>query len=228
MQTLYAGRPCPEMLDYLLHRRSVKNLTGLGPDDAQIAMILQAAMRVPDHGKLFPWYFVVFTEGARAEAGAILRQVWQDRDPEASPAKLDLEAERFLRAPVVIAVVSKIRESKNPAWEQMLSTGAACMNLCLAANALGFATNWLSEWYSYDAAFLATLGVGDGETIGGFIYIGTPAGEIEERQRPEASALVTYWRPDSVLRKGEQYGQIGKGCRNQISRSNEFRQKKGP
>lgn len=203
MTELYAGRSCPAMLDYLLHRRSTKNLTAPGPDWDGIETILRAAARVPDHGKLAPWYFIVLAGDARAQAGELLREAWREREPDASPAKLDLEAERFLRAPVVIGVVSTIRAAKQPSWEQVMSAGAACMNLCLAANALGFATAWLTEWYSYDRVFLDALGVGSADQVAGFIYIGTPSGAVEERARPDLANLTTYWSPASTLRTGQ-------------------------
>jgi nitroreductase len=210
-QDLYAGRPCPELYNYLIRRKSVKKLGTPGPDKEQIGQILQAAARVPDHGKLFPWYFIVFEGEARQAIGPLLEKAWLVEEPEASPAKLELEGERFLKAPVVIAVVSKIRESKNAAWEQILSAGAACMNLTLAANALGFATNWLTEWYCYSETFCRSLGLGDNENIAGFIHIGTAESVPEERARPDLDKIVTWWSPGAGLQKGDDYGQAGKG-----------------
>jgi nitroreductase len=211
MTTLYTGRPDPAVLDYLLRRRSTKKLTGPGPDDRQIEQILTAATRVPDHGKMFPWHFIVFKGDARRQIGELLKKAWLVEEPDASPAKLDLEAERFMRAPLVIGVISIIREGKNPAWEQILSSGAACMNLSLAANALGFATAWLTEWYSYSPIFREGLGLGAAENIAGFIHIGTPAEQPEERDRPDLARIVTEWKPGISLSKGDGYGQPGKG-----------------
>lgn len=203
----------PDMLDCLLRRRSVplKDLTGPGPDAAQIETILRAAMRVPDHGRLFPWHFVVFTGDARMQAGDLLRQAWLAQEPDASPDKLDLEAARLMRAPTVIAVVSRIREGKPPMWEQILSAGAACHSLCLAANALGFGTNWLTEWFSYSPAFKAALGLDGRDNIAGFVYIGTPATPPEERERPDPAQITTFWSPDAMLNKGKAYGRAGMG-----------------
>ncbi len=203
MSELYAGKPDPAVYDYLTRRRSAKKLAAPGPDDGQVQMILQAAARVPDHGKLFPWYFLVFKGDARRGAGDILKRAWLAREPDASPAKLELEGERFLNAPVVIGVVSTIRESKIPAWEQILSAGAACMTLCLAANALGFASNWLTGWYSYDEAVKKELGLGDHENIAGFIHLGTAAEQPEERERADLSSFVTNWEPGIALRTGK-------------------------
>lgn len=205
--------PSPDTLDYLLRRRSVplKELAGPGPDPAQIGTILRAASRVPDHGRLFPWHFIVFTGDARMQAGELLRRAWLIEEPDASPAKLDLEAERFLRAPTVIAVISRIREGKHPAWEQILSAGAACHSLCLAANALGFGANWLTEWYSYSAAFREALGLDGRDNVAGFIYIGTPLQTPAERDRPDTGAITTFWAPGTTLNKGESYGHPGTG-----------------
>lgn len=211
---LYCGHPEPALATYLLRRRScpLKNMTGPGPDAAQVEMILRAAARVPDHGKMAPWHFIVFAGDARAQAGALLAAAWAQENPDqAEPAKQELEAARFTRAPLVIAVVSRMREGKNPFWEQILSAGAACQNLCLMANALGFATNWLTEWYGYSPAFKAALGLESRDHIAGFIYIGTAAAPPDERERPDMAALTTWWQPGATLARGDQYGLPGKG-----------------
>lgn len=184
----------PAMTDFLLRRRStkVKNLSTLGPDAAQMAVILKAAARVPDHGKLAPWRFIVMTGEARARTGEMLRAAFLTEEPDAAPAKLDLESERFLRAPVVVAVVSSIKEGKTPEWEQILSAGAACFNLCLAANSMGFASTWLTEWYAYNPAFAKAMGLEGKERFAGFIYLGTATENPEERERPEMERVVQY------------------------------------
>jgi nitroreductase len=208
-----AAEPSAEMLDYLQHRRSVsmKLMGEPGPDRQQIETILKAAMRVPDHGKLFPWHFIVFTGDARKQAGELLKKAWLAEEPGAQPAKLDLESGRFLRAPVVIAVVSRMREGKHPLWEQILSAGAAAQNLCLAANALGFGTCWVTEWYAYNETFRQELGLDDRDNIAGFVYIGTPTQLPEERDRPDPAKITTFWEPGAPLNKGEGYGQAGMG-----------------
>lgn len=168
--------PLPAMIDFLQRRRSSKisNIGEPGPAADQLQVILRSAARVPDHGKLVPWRFIVFAQDARAKAGALLRDAWRHEDPDATEAKLDLEAERFLRAPLVIAVVSSIKEGKSPEWEQVLSAGAACYNLCLAANGLGFASTWITEWYAYNPVFQKAMGLDpEKEKFAGFIYLGT-------------------------------------------------------
>ncbi|HPQ51347.1 MAG TPA: nitroreductase family protein, partial [Alphaproteobacteria bacterium] len=133
-------------------------------------------------------------------------------NPDTVPAKLDLEAERFLRAPLVIAVVSRIREGKHPQWEQFLSSGAACYNLCLAANAMGYGSNWLTEWYSYSPIFKKLMGLDQQDHFAGFIYIGTTTEQNEERERPDLKKIVTYWSKDTIsLNKGEGYGILKAG-----------------
>ncbi len=193
MTKLYAGKPDPAVYDYLMRRRSAKKLATPGPDDSQIERILTAAARVPDHGKLAPWRFIVLKGDARQEAGEILKKAWILREPDATPARLALEAERFTKSPVVIGVVSVIREGKIPEWEQILSAGASCMNLCLAANALGFASNWLTGWPAYDETVRRELGLSQNERIAGFIHLGTAAEQPEERDRPDITSMTTYW-----------------------------------
>lgn len=193
LKNVTSARKLPNMLEFLLHRRSskVKNLVLPGPDESQTDLILKAAARVPDHGKLAPWRFIVLAGDGRKKAGAFLKSAFLTEEPDASPAKLELEAERFCRAPVVIAVISSMKEGKTPEWEQILSAGAACFNLCLAANAQGFATCWLTEWYVYNLAFQKSMGLGDRERFAGFIYIGTPATAPEERERPDLAKIVS-------------------------------------
>lgn len=203
-----------ELSTFLKTRRSSKvaTLTAPAPTAEQLQDMLTIAARVPDHGKYHPWYFIVFEGDARAEVGQHLRTAFAAENPDAAPAKLDLEAERFLRAPLVIAVVSRIREGKNAQWEQILSAGAACYNLCLAANAAGYGSNWLTEWYAYSPTFKNLMGLDEYDHFAGFIYIGTANEQQEDRERPELSKIVTRWSNITpALNKGEGYGQVGKG-----------------
>ncbi|MDY0030038.1 MAG: nitroreductase [Pseudobdellovibrionaceae bacterium] len=201
------------VVDFLKRRRSTKvaTLQDPGPNSSQIQEILEIGTRVPDHGKYCPWYFIVLQGEARRKAGDLLRQAYKAENPDAAEAKLDLEAEKFLRAPLIIVVVSRIREGKHPQWEQILSAGAVCYNICLAANALGFGTNWLSEWYSFSPTFKLLMGVDEQDHFAGFLYIGTQSEKNEERERPDLSNLVTYWDGSSPLKTGETYGIPGSG-----------------
>lgn len=203
---IIAAQKSKELLDYLLHRRSTitKTLQEPGPSSEEITKILSAASRVPDHGKLNPWHFIVFQGENRKAIGDLLLEAYKTEDPNASEAKLELESERFLRAPTVIAVISRLRKSKHPAWEQYLSAGAACQNLCLAANALGYGTHWLTEWYSYNNKFHDLLSLDERDNIAGFIYIGTPQKAPEERDRPDLKKITTYWTSNASLNKGDE------------------------
>jgi nitroreductase len=202
-----------DTLEQLLSRRStpLKYLAAPGPSPEQIQTMLTAASRVPDHNKLAPWWFVVFEGETRAAFGEVLRKAYLLEDPEAAPAKLDLEAERFLRAPLVIAVISRIKEGKAPQWEQMLSAGAACYNLCLSANAMGFGSNWLSEWPAFNPLVREALGCDGRDNIAGFIYIGTQSEKPEERERPALGDIVNAWRDGFTPEKGDSYGKTSAG-----------------
>lgn len=176
--------------DYLATRRSVaaKLMEEPGPDSRAIRSILTLAARVPDHGKLVPWRFIVFRGNAREAAGEVLAEV-----AEATGRDCDLEEERtrFLRAPVVVAVVSRAApHPKIPEWEQVLSAGAVCLNLIHAAAAHGFRANWLTEWFAYDRTALAALGVAEDENVAGFLHIGTSDLAPADRDRPDIDALV--------------------------------------
>jgi len=184
------------VIEHLESRRSVKadNLCEPGPSEPQINTILRIAARVPDHKKLVPWRFVVIAGEERAALGERLATILARQEPDASDMRLDIERNRFLRSPVVIAVVSHtIYHPAAPEWEQILSAGAACMNLVHAAHALGFATHWLTEWYAYDESARAAVGLNPKERIAGFVHIGTPAEAPTERDRPDLDAIVSYY-----------------------------------
>jgi nitroreductase len=185
-------------LKLLAERRSVKAamLTEPGPSPEQLHQILTCAVRVPDHKRLVPWRFMLFEGEARARFGDILARTLADEEKEPpSAARLETERGRFLRAPLVIGMISRVVPSAGaPEWEQVLSCGAAGMNLCLAANALGFGTCWITEWYSYSPGVRAALGLAGNERVAGFVYVGTPRERQPERERPALSDIVSRWQ----------------------------------
>ena len=185
-------------LDLLLRRRSVKAalLAEPGPTAAELETMLTAASRVPDHKKLTPWRFLLFEGDSRRRFGEVLAAACaaEEKEPP-SPARLEIERGRFLRAPLVIAVVSRVTVNPGaPEWEQVLSCGAACMNLCLAANALGYGTCWITEWYAYSPRVQARLGLGQGERVAGFVYVGTARERLPDRDRPPLASIVSRWQ----------------------------------
>jgi nitroreductase len=186
-----------ETLDFLLQRRSAKAalLGEPGPSPAQLQTILTAAARVPDHKRLEPWRFIVFEGDARAAFGRVLLKACLAEEKETpSAARLETERTRFLRAPTVVAVISRITPTPAaPDWEQILSCGAACFNLCLAANALGFGTCWITEWYSYSPAVREGLRLAPNERMAGFVYIGTAKERQADRDRPQLDKIISRW-----------------------------------
>jgi nitroreductase len=185
--------PAPQTLDLLLSRRSgsAKTMKGPGPSSDQLRRVLAAGVRVPDHGKLTPWRFIVFEGDGRKRMGEILADcIAAERD--SSPERIEQERARFTRAPLVIGVVSRIREQiPIPVWEQELSAGAVCMSIVLAAHAMGFVANWITEWCAYHPQVLARLGLKPTERIAGFIYIGHPVEPLEDRPRPPVESITT-------------------------------------
>jgi nitroreductase len=184
----------PDAIDLLKSRRSVKpiELNGPGPTAAELATLLTVASRVPDHGKLTPWRFIVFEGEARLAAGEKIAEVFRANRPDATPDQIAFEKRRLARAPLVVAVVSRAAaHAKIPEWEQVLSAGAAATSLVFAAHALGFAASWLTEWYAYDRRVLEALGVKPEERIAGFVHIGRPASPPEDRPRPPLEEIVT-------------------------------------
>ncbi len=180
---------------YLETRRSVAAnlMTEPGPDEKTIRSILTVASRVPDHGKLAPWRFIVITGGARHRLSAQLGEIALRNDPDMPQERREQDHTRLSRAPVVIAVVSRAGEHpKIPEWEQILSAGAACTCLYMAANAHGFACNWLTDWISYDREALKLLDVGEDERLAGFLHIGTSDTVPADRPRPDIDAITTW------------------------------------
>lgn len=181
----------------LATRRSGKprDMIAPGPDGVQLRQILEAAMRVPDHGKLAPWRFVIVEAGRRAAFADLLKDAYRAEKPEAG--RLELEAmEQFAQqAPVMVAVLSTpAQNSKIPLWEQELSAGAVCMNLLLATHAAGFVGSWLTGWPAYNGQVLESLGGSPNDRIAGFLFLGSPGRDLEERPRPAYEAIVSTWK----------------------------------
>ena len=181
----------------LLHsRRSGKprDMIAPGPDDAQLRVILEAAIRVPDHGKLNPWRFVIVSSDQRDRLADVMTQAYRAEKPDAG--RLEIEAmEQFAhQAPALVVVLSApVAGSKIPRWEQELSAGAACMNLLAAVHASGFVGGWLTGWAAYSDAVRAVFGE-EGQRIAGFMFIGSPARALEERPRPAYDEVVRHWQ----------------------------------
>lgn len=184
-----------DALSLLETRRSssAKAMTGPGPSGDQLDRLLNIAVRVPDHGKLTPWRFIVFEGEARERAGRIVAERYNELHPNHGEETLDVQRKMFSRAPCVIGVVSMATTDhpKIPEWEQLMSAGAVCQNLLVAATAMGLGAQWISGWFAYDRQVLTALGLADSERIAGFIYLGTPAQLQEDRPRPEPASMTT-------------------------------------
>ena len=188
----------PQALDLLLSRRSgsAKAMKGPGPSETQIRTLIAAASRVPDHGKLMPWRFLILKGDARASLGDVLVTALMSTDPDATGERIAIEQRRFLRAPVIVIAISRVREAiPIPEWEQILSAGAACQTLCIAAHAMGFVANWITEWPAYHPVVRDALGLHAGERVAGFIYLGHPVEPLVDRPRPQYEDVAAEWTP---------------------------------
>jgi nitroreductase len=184
----------PDALELLKTRRSVKprDMTGPGPSPAQIETILTIGARVPDHGKLAPWRFIIFEGDARLRAGEVIASVFAKNNPNASSADIEVEKRRLSDAPLVIGVVSLTKpHPKVPPWEQEMSAGASAMNIVTAATALGYGACWLSGWFSFDRDVLNGFGLKTDEKLAGLIHIGKVSKPSDDRPRPVLSDIVT-------------------------------------
>ncbi len=188
-----AVKESAETLALLARRRSSKlmHLAEPAPTSAELEALIALAARVPDHGKLGPWRFVIIEGEARARAGAVLADVIKD-DEGVDDARLDFVRGTFLRAPSCVMIVSSPQPNKKvPEWEQQLSAGAVCYNLLIAAHALGYAGCWLTEWHAFDARAAKALGLSETERVAGFVYLGTPSVGATERVRADVTTRVS-------------------------------------
>lgn len=194
MTDLSAALPLPVRSDEVLARlaahrsASAQLLAAPGPSEAEIEQILHLGARTPDHGKLFPWRFVVLGPQSRADLSEALAALAETQ------GRVDKDLAvlaKLANPPLTIMVVSTpVQGHKVPVWEQQLSAGAVCMNLEHAADALGYSASWITDWYAYDPAAVALFGVQDGETIAGFIHLGTLTEPPLERPRPNMAHKV--------------------------------------
>ena len=185
------------LINFLKSRRSTtaKTMIAGHVKESDLNDILACGIRVPDHGALNPWSLTVIKDNARSRIGKeILASEYVLNYPEVTEAEIDFEKNRFLRASVVIAVLFKpVSHPKIPSWEMELSTGAVCSNILVAAQSLGYAAQWLTEWYSYNKTMISAVG-GNPETdkLAGFIYIGNKVKEPIERRRPKTENVINF------------------------------------
>ena len=185
------------IIDFLQIRRSVtaKSMTNENFNDEDLNIILNCGIRVPDHGALNPWKLTVIKNDAKLRLGNdVLAKEFKINHPEASEDEIDYERKRFCRASVVIAVLFKpVSHPKIPLWEMELSAGAVCTTLLIASQSLGYAAQWLTEWYAYNRNMIMELGGNpDTDKIAGFIYIGNKDKSPIERRRPKKENVIEY------------------------------------
>lgn len=184
-----------KLIDYLRERHStpVAQIKGPGPEEAELEEILTSAVRVPDHGKIAPWRLVVYRGEVCKSLGETFLALALTQNPDMTDAARQAELARFTRAPVVVGVISTAApHAKIPEWEQVLSSGAVCLNMLMACDARGYVANWRTEWIAYDAKAQEALGIRQGEKVAGFIHIGSSDFPTPDRPRPQLSDILTY------------------------------------
>ncbi len=192
------ARPSAETLALMARRRSASaaGLTAPGPTPEELHELIRLAARVPDHGKLFPWRFVILA----GEAKAALVHAFERLAPlQPNPAKAAAALAKLRNPPTTVAVVSKVIECNIPEWEQVLSAAAVCQNFLIAADAMGYGANWITDWYAYDQRATQAQGLEPGERVAGFIHLGTLSEPPLERVRADLDKLVTPWTPPPGL-----------------------------
>ncbi|MGC6476424.1 MAG: nitroreductase family protein [Parvibaculales bacterium] len=184
------------VISFLKTRRSVlaRNIATPAPSAEEINDLLTIGARVPDHGKLAPWRFIVFQGEANAKFDEKLSVIFQKNNPQASEDEVRVASDCLARAPLVIGVVASPKpHPKIPEWEQYLSAAAVCQNILVGAQSLGYGAQWLTQWICYDMDVAGLLGLQETEKMAGFIYIGTASEPPKERARPETETLTSYW-----------------------------------
>ena len=181
--------------DLLNSRRSVpsRQLGEPGPTDAQLRQLLEAAIRVPDHGKLTPWRMLLIRGDARRRLGECLAEIHKRHEPDVPDAVISKDRERYNFAPLIVAVIARVDPShpKVPEQEQILSAGYVAYNLLLGAQALGYGAQWLTGWAAYDRDAAALLGLAANERVIGFVHIGTVLKPAVEGPRPTLADIVS-------------------------------------
>ncbi len=190
-----------DLIDFLKSRSStpIVGLTEPAPSEDELNQILTIAARVPDHGKLNPWRFILYRGEARDKAGEYLakraEQRAAERNEDFPDNRREQELKRFSRAPLVVGIICSPRDTDRiPEWEQLLSAGSAAMQLCNAANALGYGSNWITNWYSDDEEGRRLLGLAPHERVAGFVHIGTPKAAAPDRPRPDLQSIVSDYQ----------------------------------
>ena len=186
-----------DIINFFKTRRSttVKTMIAGHVKEGDLNDILACGIRVPDHGALNPWSLTVIKDNARSRIGKeVLVPEFILNNPEATEEEIDFERNRFLRASAVIAVLFKpVSHPKIPSWEMELSTGAVCSNILFAAQSLGYAAQWLTEWYSYNKKMISAVGgKPESDKLAGFIYIGKKEKEPVERRRPKTENVINF------------------------------------
>jgi nitroreductase len=194
-EMIWHQRTSPDTIELLTTRRSLPNEYHRepGPTPGELDLLLRCATRVPDHAKLAPWRIHVVQGEARRKLGEELARIYAAKHPNAHERQLEAERNRPCRSPLLLVVSTRIESDRIPRWEQELSGGAVCQNIIIAANALGYAAQWLTDWIAYDDEVKAVLGVPPQDKFLGFLYIGTPAQAPQERPRPALADVVSYW-----------------------------------
>lgn len=186
----------PELRSALAARASTPSrlLGAPGPDRSTLEAMLELALRVPDHGRLTPWRYLLIQAEARQQLSELLVRRFLEREPAAAEAAIAKERQRFLHAPLIVTVIARTTPGhKIPVQEQLLSAGAVCFQLLLAAQAHGYGAQWLTGWAAYDPVIAAELGLAEQESVVGFIHIGTAREPAPERPRPLLADHLSDW-----------------------------------
>jgi nitroreductase len=188
------GAASPEVLAFLARRRSASAMTlhAPAPTPGELEDLLRLAARVPDHGKLGPWRFIILEGQAKATYAAKLDHIAKSR-PDA--VKCAAKLAKMKTPPMAVAVVSHVTPGEIPEWEQVMSAGAVCNTLLMAVMAMGYGANWITDWYAYDEQARAALGLSASERMAGFVFMGTPAEVPLERVRPDLPPRISRWAP---------------------------------
>lgn len=183
-------------VELLLSRQSANLLQEPAPDGAELDLILDAGLRAPDHGRLRPWRFVLIRGNQRQAWADRLAQAAEARDPANGRAMGEKSRAWVARTPLIIAVGVEVKAGNIPEIEQLLSAGAAAMNMLSAIHLLGYGGMWVTGANSYDPQVNKWLGFEAPSRLVGFLGVGTPRpqpADAPKIARPSRDRHTTEW-----------------------------------
>jgi nitroreductase len=153
---------------------------------------MQAALRVPDHGGLTPWRFIVCEGKALHKLGSLFELSAIENDK--SEKEILRASQLPMRAPMIIIAIATYKiHDKVPRIEQIASASCAVMAMQMAALAQGYNGMWRTGSFAHCDTVRNGLDLAAEDELVGFLYLGTPKTDVGERQGLDPDDFFTFW-----------------------------------